>query len=48
MQNEDGLVAFFEAVIQDNSERDPQKIVNWIETELLRCLNEYDLHVAER
>ncbi|XP_071787634.1 glutamyl-tRNA(Gln) amidotransferase subunit B, mitochondrial-like [Asterias amurensis] len=45
--NEDGLVDFFEAVIQDKSERDPQKIVNWIETELLRCLNEYDLHVAE-
>ncbi len=38
---------FFEAVIKGNSERDPQKIVNWIETELLRCLNEYDLHAAE-
>ncbi|XP_022092795.1 glutamyl-tRNA(Gln) amidotransferase subunit B, mitochondrial-like isoform X2 [Acanthaster planci] len=45
--NEDGLVDFFEAVISQNSNRDPKKIVNWLETGLLKNLNDYDLPVSK-
>ncbi|XP_038055251.1 glutamyl-tRNA(Gln) amidotransferase subunit B, mitochondrial-like [Patiria miniata] len=43
--NEDGLVNFFEAVISEDRERDPKKVVNWLETELLKSLNDHDLPV---
>lgn len=46
-QNEDGLVEFFEAVVNATGMA-PKKVVGWIIKDILGYLKQYNLEVKER
>lgn len=47
VQNEDGLMEYFEAVMKRTS-RDPRKVIGWVTNELLGLLKQQDLSVSHR
>lgn len=47
MQNEDGLVEYFEHVLKATG-REPRKVIGWVTNELLALLKQQDLNVGQR
>lgn len=47
MQNEDGLVEYFEAVLQA-TKKEPRKVVGWVTNDLLGHLKLQDMSVSQR
>ena len=47
LQNEDGLVEFFEAVLKA-TKREPRKVIGWVTNELLGHLKQRDMSVSQR
>lgn len=46
-QNEDGLVEYFEAVL-NATKKEPRKVIGWVTNELLGHLKEKDMSVSHR
>lgn len=47
MQNEDGLVEFFEAVMKA-TKKEPRKVIGWVTNELLGHLKQQDTSASNR
>lgn len=47
LQNEDGLVEYFEAVLQV-TKKEPRKVIGWVTNELLGHLKQKDMSVSQR
>lgn len=47
LQNEDGLMEYFEAVIK-RTRKEPRKVIGWVTNELLGLLKLQDLSVSHR
>lgn len=47
LQNEDGLVEYFEAVLRA-TKKEPRKVIGWVTNELLGHLKLHDVSVSQR
>lgn len=47
MQNEDGLVEYFEAVLKA-TKKEPRNVIGWVTNELLGHLKQQDMSVSQR
>jgi len=47
LQNEDGLVEYFEAVLKATT-REPRKVIGWVTNELVGHLKQRDMSVSQR
>lgn len=47
LQNEDGLVEYFEAVLKETT-REPRKVIGWVTNELVGHLKQRDMSVSQR
>lgn len=47
LQNEDGLVEYFEAVMKATN-KEPRKVIGWVTNELLGHLKQQDTSVSQR
>lgn len=47
LQNEDGLVEYFEAVLKA-TKKEPRKVIGWVTNELLGHLKQQDMSVSQR
>jgi len=47
LQNEDGLMEYFEAVMK-TTKREPRNVIGWVTNELLGHLKQQDMSVSQR
>lgn len=47
MQNEDGLVEYFEAVLKA-TKKEPRKVIGWVTNELVGHLKQREMSVSQR